>query len=214
RVRFSLRRPHPGKFACQLRRPDPRGPRRPSGSAGRRARASVARRDRPAPCRGGGRVVHTLLGLSSLLLVVLVGYLALAILRRLGGWARRRDLQLLVLAAPLVSLGLALGGLHHFAGRVCFLGAPPWDYAVAAALPFAMGAVAIGGLGLGMVRLALMARVVKRTGVAAGVELQGLAAGLAEQLGTARPRVRLCAYHRPLALTSGLWRPTLLVSTW
>jgi hypothetical protein len=100
--------------------------------------------------------VHTLLGLSSVLLVVLGSALALLLLRRLSGWARRRDLQLVVLAAPVVSLGLGLLGLHHFAGRACFLGTPPWDYTVGAALPVVMGLVALGGLGLGLVRFALL----------------------------------------------------------
>jgi len=43
--------------------------------------------------------MHALLFLSSVLLVVLVGYLALRALRGLGDWSRRRDLQFLVLAA-------------------------------------------------------------------------------------------------------------------
>ena len=69
--------------------------------------------------------MHLLLGLLSLLAVVLGGYLALGILRRLDDWSRRRDLQLLVLAAPVASLAAGIAGVLHFAGRTCFLGAPP-----------------------------------------------------------------------------------------
>ncbi len=158
--------------------------------------------------------MHTLLGLSSLLLVVLGGYLALGALRRLGDWSRRRDFQFLVLAAPLISLGLGIAGLHHFAGRVCFLGAPPWDYTLGVALPLGMGLFALVAFGLGLVRLALMNRVVGRRGTPADPALQALTDQLAERLGASPARLLLCAYDRPLALTSGLFRPTVLLSTW
>ncbi|MBI3972973.1 MAG: M56 family metallopeptidase [Chloroflexi bacterium] len=161
--------------------------------------------------------MHTLLGVSSLVLVVLGGFLALAALRRLTHWSGRRELQLLVLAAPIISLGLGLGGLHHFAGRICFIGAPPWDYTLGVALPLAMSLVALGALGLGLVRLALLHRVVSRAGTFADQELQARADRLAEQLGLGRalrPRVLLCTCRRPLALTFGLGRPIVLISTW
>lgn len=158
--------------------------------------------------------MHTLLALSSLLLVLLGGYLALGCLRHLVGWAWRRDLQLLVLAAPAASLALGIGGVHHFAGRLCFLDAPPWDYTLGLVLPLGMGLVALAGFGLGVVRLALMEWVVARRGTLADHELHALVERLAERLGTARPRVRLCAHDRPMALTWGLLRPTLLLSTW
>jgi len=158
--------------------------------------------------------VHTLFGLSSVLLVVVGSYLALGALRYLGGWSRRRDVQFLVLAAPAASLGLGLAGLHHFAGKICFLGAPPWDYDLGAALPLGMGLVALGAVGLGIARLVLMYRLVARSGVPAGPALQAWADELAEQLGAPRPHVRLCTHDGPLALTCGLFRPALLLSTW
>ncbi|MBI3969309.1 MAG: M56 family metallopeptidase [Chloroflexi bacterium] len=158
--------------------------------------------------------MHTLLALSSVLLVVLSSYLTIGALRRLNGWSRRRDLQLLALATPVVSLGVGLGGLHHFTDRICFLGAPSWDYLVGLVLPLIMGLIAVSALALGLVRLALLYRVVGRRGTPAGAHLRALAAGLAEQLQVPRPRVLLCPYNRPLALTCGLWRPTLLLSTW
>ncbi len=158
--------------------------------------------------------MHTLLGLSSVLLVVVSAYLALVLLRRLTGWSRRRDVQLVVLAAPVVSLGLGILGVHHFAGRTCFIGVPPWDYTLGIALPVAMGVVALGALAVGVVRLALLERLVRRSGMPAAPELQELAGRLAQQLGAARPRVLLCAYDGPLALTCGLKQPTVLLSTW
>lgn len=159
-------------------------------------------------------MMHPLLGLSSMLIVLLTGALLLGVLRRMRGWARRRDLQLLVLAAPVVSLGLGLGSLHHFTGRICFVGAPPWDYRLGVALPLWMGLIALGGLIAGLLRLALMYRVLSQRGAPAGAEVQAVAARLADHLGVARPCVRLCAYGRPLALTYGLLRPTVLLSSW
>lgn len=158
--------------------------------------------------------MHTMLWLSSLLLVMLGSGLALMILQRLNSWAGRRDLQFLILAAPLISLALGLGGLHHFAHRACFMAAPSWDYTLGAALPLIMGLIALGALGLAGIRLALMSWVVGRRGAAAGGEVQRLADRLANQLSAPRAHVRLCAYDRPLAITYGLWRPTVLLSTW
>ncbi len=158
--------------------------------------------------------MHTLLGLSSLLLVLVGSALALRALRRLEHLAQRRDLQLLILAAPVLSLTLGLGGLYHFVGRTCFLAAPRWDYWSGVALPLLMGLIALGGLGLGVVRLALMTWMLGRRGMPAGPGLQALAERLSTRLGVPCPRVLVCAYDRPLALTYGLWRPTVLLSAW
>lgn len=158
--------------------------------------------------------MHPLVGLSGLLLMALAGFVALGMLGAVRGWSARRGSQLAILATPVVGLALVLAGLHHFVGRVCFLGAPPWDQRLALAAPLVMGAVAIGGVGLGIVRLALMELVVGRRGTVAGPELQTMAGSLADQLGAPRPRVRLYAHGRPLALTYGLWRPVVLLSSW
>lgn len=158
--------------------------------------------------------MHTLLGLAGVLLVVLGSYLALGLLQRVSGWSRRRAVQMLILAAPVGALALSLGALHHFVGRPCFLGAPGWDYTLGVALPLTMTLMALGGLGLGLVRLVLMARLVARSGRPADPPLQACANRLAARLGTAQPRLRLYAYGRPLALTWGLWRPAVLLSDW
>lgn len=158
--------------------------------------------------------MHTLLGLSSIVLVTLGSYLLLGILYRVGSWSSRRDVQFFVLVVPVVSLGLGLAGLHHFIGRPCLNRAPLWDALLGVALPLAMGLIALGALGLGMVRLMLMTRVVTRNAVWAGPELLAFADELAQRLGATRPRLLLCVYHRPLAFTCGLFRPTVLLSTW
>lgn len=158
--------------------------------------------------------MHALLLLASLLLVVGGGYGALDLLRRHEGWPRRRRLQLYILAAPSVSLAVGSAGLYHAAGRICFLGTPPWDYALGVVGPVVMGLVAAGALSLGVIRLGLMFWAVRRRTVEAGQELHALADRLAERLGVPRPRLLLRASDRPLALTCGLRRPTVILSMW
>jgi Zn-dependent protease with chaperone function len=158
--------------------------------------------------------VHLLLGLSSIALVMLGSSLTLSILHRAGSWSQRRDVQCLVLAVPVVSLLLGIGGLHHFTGRACLSQAPSWDSLLGVTLPLTMGVVAFGALSLGIVRLALMARVVARSSALADPKLQSFADDLARRLGSPRCRVLLRVYDRPLAFTSGIVRPTVLLSTW
>ena len=158
--------------------------------------------------------MHTLLILSSLLLAVLVGWLALLALTRVQGWPRRRQLQLAVLLAPVMSLGVSLGGLHHFLGRTCFLRTLSWDYMAGTVLPVGMGVVALGGLGLGIVRLVIMSMVLGRRGRPADAEVQRTVEHLARRLAARRPRVMICGADRPLALTFGFSRPTVLLSDW
>ena len=158
--------------------------------------------------------MHPLFGLSSLFLVVLGGLFILWVLRHLHDWPWRRDLQLTVLAAPLASLGLGVSGLYHLSGQICFITAPPWDYTLGVAVPVAMALVAAGGLGLGLARHSFMAWRVARRGLPAGPEHQALADLLAEQLGAPRCRLLFYIYDRPLALTYGLFRPRVLLSTW
>lgn len=158
--------------------------------------------------------MHALLVLFSLGLVVAAGYLALALARRHPGWGMRRDLQLLALATPVVSLGIAISGLQHFLGRTCFLGAPPWDYLLGLALTLGMAGVALGALGLAGVRPAALAIVVNARAVPAQASVVHEAHQLARRLGTPLPRVLITSDRRPFALAAGLVRPTLLLSRW
>jgi len=153
--------------------------------------------------------VNAFLSLSSILLVTLGSYLTIGTLHHLGDWSQRRKVQCFVLAAPLVSLGIGVSGL-------CLRGIAPWDSLLGVALPLTMLAVALGAIGLGLVRLGLMAHVIARSRGIADPELQALTDGLAQRfgLGSTRPRVLLRIYHRPLACTCGLWQPRILLSTW
>lgn len=158
--------------------------------------------------------MHTAVNLTSIVLVLLSGYGLLGGLPRVERWSYRRRLQLVILGAPIVSLGVTLSGLHHFVGRACCRGTPTWDHVLGVALPLAMVVVALGGVGLGMVRLVLMQRVIARSGAPVDLLLQALAERLADRLGTSRPRVLLVTYDRPVAYACGIRQPTLLLSTW
>ena len=158
--------------------------------------------------------MHTLLTLLSLLFVVAACYLAFGILHRIEGWTSRRDLQFWVLVVPLVSLVLCIAALAHFVYQDCLLNAPTWDHLLALALPLSMGFIAFGGAVLGVVRLMLISWFVARHGGVVTRELQALAKLQAERLGLTQPRLLVCLYDQPLALTCGWWRPTLLLSTW
>ncbi len=158
--------------------------------------------------------MHFLLGISSISLFTFGSYLALRLLHNIGSWAQRRYMQCFVLLVPLASLGLGLAGLHHFSGRACLRSAPVWDSLLELALPLGMGLIVLGALSFGVLRLSLITRVVARRGVRAGPDLQLLADHLAERLGATRAQVRLWGYDRPLALTCGVFRPTILLSTW
>jgi Zn-dependent protease with chaperone function len=158
--------------------------------------------------------MHVLLILLSLLLVTLGGHAALGALRRVEDWRQRRRLALLVLAAPAISLGAGIIGLHHFMGRICFLAAPAWDEVLSTAGPAAMGAVVLGALGWGMLRFGLGPWTLPRRTIPAASDVQALADRLAHQFGVPRPRVRVRLSPRPIAITWGVRRPTLLLSTW
>lgn len=157
--------------------------------------------------------MHTLLVLSSMLLVVLGGSVVLALLPDVTDWGRRRGLLLLVLASPAASLGVGLAGLYHFDHRICFIGAPAWDRLLGTAVPVAMALVGLGVAGLSVLRLGLLSRVVLHRSAPAP-DLRALTDRLARRLDVAEPRVRICASRQPFALTCGLRHPTLVFSTW
>ncbi|GAC1343641.1 MAG: hypothetical protein NVSMB27_03740 [Ktedonobacteraceae bacterium] len=159
-------------------------------------------------------MIHTLLGLSSLLLVMFASYLVLSALRSIRDWSQRRTLQLFVLTMPIVVLGLGMSQLHELIVRLCALRQPSWDVLLGVVLPLGMGMVALCVSGMGVIRLMLMKRVVACRGVFSSPGLQVLADTLIQGINTARAEVLLCPYDRPLALTYGLWRPTVLLSTW
>src|SRR5437868_4353642 len=106
--------------------------------------------------------MHTILGFSTLLLVVVGSTLLLGALRLLSDWSQRRLVQLFVLAMPLMTLGIGISGLHHFIGHSCFTNTPFWDLLIGVVVPLIMLVIALGAVSLGVLRLILMAQVARR----------------------------------------------------
>jgi Zn-dependent protease with chaperone function len=149
------------------------------------------------------------------MLLVIVGcVLLLRVLRSIALWSQRRLVQSLILAMPIMTLGIGVGGLHHFISPLCFTNTPLWDLVFGVALPLGMVVIALGALGMGVLRLILMAQVVWRCRMPAPLSLRTRTEQLAQRLNVRSPRVWLCAYDRPQAFTCGIFQPTILVSTW
>lgn len=158
--------------------------------------------------------MHTLLMVLSVLLLVPGSVFALWLLRRFGGWTWHRDVQVLLLSVPLLSLIINLFVADHFVGQTCFTSAPRWDRMLSLLLPLSMGLIALAGCGWGMMRQLLLHRVVAHQGHPAGAELDALVTRLATALGIPPPRVLFYTARGPLALTYGILHPTVVLSPW
>ncbi len=158
--------------------------------------------------------MHTALGFSCILLVVVGCLLLLRVLNSISPWSQRRLVQSFILAMPLMTLGIGVGGLHHFVAPFCFTDTPLWDLVFGIIFPLCMVIIALGALLMGVLRLILMTRVVMYCRMPAPLSLRTSTEKLAQRLHVRSPRVWLCAYDRPLAFTCGIFRPTILVSTW
>ncbi len=158
--------------------------------------------------------MHVLLSVSSIFLIVLGSSLLLRVLHTMKDWSQRRMIQLCVLVMPSVLLGLGVGSLHHFIGRICLIGAPLWDVLLGAGVPLGMSIIALGAVGVGVLRLIFMRKVVARHVVLVDTHLQERVNELALQLHAAPTRIFLSLSNKPLAFTSGIFRPTIVLSTW
>ncbi len=77
-----------------------------------------------------------------------------------------------------------------------------------------VGSSLIVSLGLGVIRLLLMQRIMRRQAVLPDPGLQALIDHLAQQSGFARPCMQLTHLNRPFALLYGIRRPTIVLSSW
>ncbi len=159
--------------------------------------------------------MHLILLLSSLLGVVLISTLALRSRWRARSWSHRRIVQGVVLAMPLLSLGISSCDLHYALGHACFAVTTSfWDDPLGNMLALTPLAMALGALLWGSLRLLLMRWVLLRTVGCPDDDLQTFMMTCARRLDILPPAVRLHAAAYPLAWTSG-WRQTWLVlSTW
>jgi beta-lactamase regulating signal transducer with metallopeptidase domain len=163
-----------------------------------------------------------LLGFSSLMIATFGSALMMRMLNTIHEWSWRRTIQLLVLVMPPMAVGLGFSLLHYLLLRLCALlsasplalldsAFPTW---LDSALPISISLIALGAICFGIIRLLLLARMIRRSGAYHHTELQQYANDLAQRLGTVQPRVLLCFYDRPLAFTYGVLHPTILLSTW
>lgn len=161
------------------------------------------------------------LNLCALVIILSGNVLALALLqRRPHGWKWRREIQLFILAAPLVGLLLGWIQASTCSGPTCMpaetamVSLAPMMTFTGQALTVAMTLVALGALLLGGLRAFLLPRLAVRRTLPADPLLQQRANRLAAALGLPSPRVLVRISQQPLALTLGLRRPTVLLSTW
>ncbi len=145
-----------------------------------------------------------LLNLSSILFVLLGSSLVFGLLRRIRDWSLRRTAQFFVLLMPTVILGVGMCSLS-FSSR---------DILPEKLVLFSMQMVILGAVILGVIRLVFVGWNMRRHVVFSSLGLQELASNLAQHMGVARPCVRCVLYDRPLALTWGIFRPTVLLSVW
>ena len=151
--------------------------------------------------------MHAFILLTSLLLIILGSRQALKRLQQLRNWSQRRYVHCFILAAPLASLALGVIDL-------CMQTSLTWDAILNDAFLLFMTIFVVGAVGLGLLRLALMAWYVARQRGIPDAQLQALIDDLARRSGAASPRGMLHVSNQPLAFTYGVFRPTVLLSTW
>ena len=169
-----------------------------------------------------------MLVVCNVLVIGLGAALAIAFLSRTPThWPWRREIQLFVLISPFIGLILGLPSVRNLQACVggsvspvlgsCIYGDTILSERLAALdglMTLGMASLVLGAILLGVVRHLLLVRVMLRTTLMAPPELQTLAGRLATRLDVPQPRLRLRISDSPLALTYGLRRPTLVLSTW
>ncbi len=158
--------------------------------------------------------MHTLLGISSLLFTLVGGFFLLAVLKHVNDWAQRRTFHLIILTMPLLTLGVGVDGLYHLIWHLCLVRVPFWDLLFGIIVSFALEVIAVGACVLALVRLVVITLLMKRRCLPATSELQHHVASLAQHLQVPSPPILLYASVHPLALTSGILHPTIVLSPW
>ncbi|GHO82552.1 M56 family metallopeptidase [Dictyobacter formicarum] len=158
--------------------------------------------------------MHTLLVLSTLLLLVGGCFLLYNQQREIRARRSRRYFHLLLLALPLVGVGLGALSILHFAQVACFTSAPRWDQVMSVLIPGGLIGGLLVGLGLSLVRLVFLWATTARRTFSASRQLHRRARALARQLGVSAPRVLLYPSLAPIAFTYGFLRPTIVLSRW
>jgi len=158
--------------------------------------------------------MHTLLVLSTLLLLIAGCFLLFSQQRESWVSRLRRQFHLLLLTLPLVGVGLGALSIFHFAQATCFTRAPRFDQMVSILVPGGLMGGFLVGLVLSLVRLLLVGITTAKGTFAASRRLHRRTRRIARQLGVCAPHVRLCPSLAPVAFTYGFFRPTIVLSHW
>lgn len=155
--------------------------------------------------------MHTLFLLAALLAAASVSGLG-ALLLRATPPGERQSPALVVLAAPVFVLGLAASHAIPGVWTAC---APliGWDRAGTVALLSAQGGSAVAALALNLSRLVLVERLLRACRAPDAAVLDRLAA-VARRARQPAPALRVLETGGALAVTGGVMRPTIVVSTW
>jgi len=156
--------------------------------------------------------VHTFFILSALLFAAALSG-AGAVLLQLAPSTGRRPLALVTLAAPPIVLGLAVVHLipHFWPDCAPLVG---WDRVGTFALLGTVGAVAVGAVTLNVARQALVQRLLAACPPVNDRSVTATAAQVARSLRVDQPSIRVLPTGAPLAVSGGLWHPTIVVSAW
>lgn len=159
--------------------------------------------------------MHALFSLVGMLVLI---HLGSAILNGLScqmqSWTQRRWLYITILALPFLAMIMLVSGLCHIFNPLCFLNHPGWEQIISSLMRYLIEGLFFGAVGLGIVRLLLMRYSISRQSCMRDPLLQERINAIAEQHHLAQLPVRVCRSDRPLALTFGVWRPQMLLSTW
>lgn len=156
--------------------------------------------------------MHTLFLLAALLLAAAVGGLG-ALLLRLSPAGGRRSMALVVLGSPPFVLAAAASHLVPRLWPECTPLAG-WDQLASLMILAAVGLTAAGALVVNVGRLLLTERLFAGCPLLTDSGIRALVAARAERIGAPAPAVRFLCMEAPLAVTGGLRRPTVVLSSW
>lgn len=153
--------------------------------------------------------MHTLFLLSALLLALLISVLGAGLLRVLAVGSRQPS-ALAVLGLPIVVLLLAVSHLIPLFWQEC---APlvGWDRWASFGLLGVLAAIGLAAVGLNVGRLVLVGRLLP---VCTPLSESDLRLGDIPLGSKLVPGVRVLQSATPLAAAGGIWRPSIVLSTW
>jgi len=118
-----------------------------------------------------------------------------------------------VLSLPFLILTLGFAGLQYLL-FFCSTHLPLWQFWLDTILPLCVGGILLVAIGGGVLRTLLLRHLLAKKPTYPAPALHVFADPLAQQIGAPYTRIRICLSNRPLALTAGLFHPTIFLSQW